>query len=137
MSVSFKSRPKKKKFSGVLLVEGPVLAIEMSERSVIVVGSGIAGLSCALHLCKHGGGKLRVTLLEGAEELGGHSKTVEHRGELVDLGFQVFNRETYPMLCEVYRELAITPVASEMSFATELDGSCVKYSADLRPFVSW
>lgn len=55
----------------------------------------------------------------------------------MDLGFQVFNRETYPTLCEIYRELVVLPVPSDMSFATELGGASIKYSADLRPFVAW
>jgi predicted NAD/FAD-binding protein len=101
-----------------------------------VVGGGIAGLSSVYHLCKYGG-DVSVTLLESATELGGHSKTITHKGELIDLGFQVFNRETYPVLCELYRELQVDPVPSDMSFATDLGGACIKYSADLRPFISW
>jgi predicted NAD/FAD-binding protein len=106
-----------------------------TRRRVIVVGAGIAGLSSVFHLCKYG--DVSVTLLESESELGGHSKTITHKGELVDLGFQVFNRETYPVLCELYRELLVEPVPSDMSFATELGGACIKYSADLRPFISW
>ncbi len=108
-----------------------------SKKRVIVVGSGIAGLSSVFHLCKYGADNVSVTLVESESELGGHSLTITHKGELVDLGFQVFNRETYPVLCELYRELQVEPVPSDMSFATELGGACIKYSADLRPFISW
>lgn len=76
-------------------------------------------------------------MIESESSCGGHSKTIIHENELVDLGFQVFNRETYPTLCSIYSELGIDPVPSDMSFATELDGFCVKYGADLRPFLKW
>ncbi len=103
---------------------------------VLIVGSGIAGLSCAFHLLKHSP-TCRITLVEEGPTCGGHSKTIVHEGELVDLGFQVFNRETYPTLCEIYRELGVNPVSSDMSFATEVGGQSVKFGADLRPLLKW
>lgn len=103
---------------------------------VLVVGSGIAGLSSAYHLLKHSP-SIRVTIVEASSVCGGHSKTIVHENELVDLGFQVFNRETYPTLCSIYADLGIVPVPSDMSFATELNGFCVKYGSDLMPFVKW
>jgi predicted NAD/FAD-binding protein len=105
------------------------------DADVIVVGSGIAGLSSAFHILKHS--TRTVVLVESGAELGGHCLTVVHDGELVDLGFQVFNRETYPTLCSLYCQLGIDPVASDMSFATDVDGFCVKYGSEVRPFLMW
>jgi predicted NAD/FAD-binding protein/DUF1365 family protein len=104
---------------------------------VVVVGSGIAGLSAAYHIAKYGSCE-SVTLLEADERLGGHSLTIEHDGQLIDLGFQVFNNETYPTLISLYKELGVVPVPSDMSFATATPtGRCIKFSAELGPYLSW
>jgi NADPH-dependent 2,4-dienoyl-CoA reductase/sulfur reductase-like enzyme len=42
---------------------------------VVVVGSGIAGLSAAYYASKAGQGKVEVELIEKESELGGHSLT--------------------------------------------------------------
>ena len=58
-----------------------------SEESVVVIGSGIAGLSAAWLLTQQG---KRVTLLESEDRLGGHALTVETEAVgPIDLGFQV------------------------------------------------
>ena len=57
-----------------------------SKSNVIVVGAGVAGLSCALHLTRRG---IPVTVLEASERPGGRIKTDRVDGFLVDRGFQV------------------------------------------------
>lgn len=54
---------------------------------VVIVGAGLAGLSCALRLQEAG---VDFVLLEAADAPGGRVRTDEHRGFLFDRGFQVF-----------------------------------------------
>ena len=58
----------------------------MQTPDVIVVGAGVAGLSCALKLHQAG---LSLQLLEGSEEVGGRIRTDTVDGFLLDRGFQV------------------------------------------------
>jgi hypothetical protein len=57
-------------------------------RRVAVVGSGIAGMSAAYHLAKHGT-DLQVHLFEADARLGGHEMPLETRFGTIDLGFMV------------------------------------------------
>lgn len=61
---------------------------------VAVVGAGLAGLACALDLCRAG---RRVTLLEASDGPGGRMRTDRQGGFLLDRGFQVFNT-AYPQV---------------------------------------
>ncbi|MFF8382331.1 NAD(P)/FAD-dependent oxidoreductase [Streptomyces kanasensis] len=67
---------------------------------VVVVGAGLAGLACALDLCRAG---RRVTLLEASDGVGGRMRTDRRDGFLLDRGFQVFTT-SYP---QVRRRLAL------------------------------
>lgn len=92
-----------------------------SRPHVVVVGSGIAGLSAAWHLRKD----CHVTLLEANNRLGGHTHTHEIeingvRGP-VDTGFIVFNHRTYPEIKSWFSELGILTHAAEMSFSVSRD----------------
>jgi phytoene dehydrogenase-like protein len=60
----------------------------------VVVGAGLAGLACALDLCRAG---RRVTLLEASDAVGGRMRTDRRDGFLLDRGFQVFNT-AYPQV---------------------------------------
>ncbi|MFD7701734.1 NAD(P)/FAD-dependent oxidoreductase [Streptomyces caelestis] len=60
----------------------------------VVVGAGLAGLACALDLCRAG---LRVALLEASDGVGGRMRTDRQDGFLLDRGFQVFNT-SYPQV---------------------------------------
>ena len=97
-------------------------------RTVAVVGSGIAGLSCAWLLSK----SCRVTLFEQAMRLGGHSHTVEaDAGDgrfAVDTGFIVYNERTYPNLTALFSHLQVPTEASDMSFAASLDDGALEYA---------
>jgi len=88
---------------------------------IAVIGSGIAGLSCAYRLAVSG---LQVTLYEANSYFGGHTNTVEVtlEGQTygVDTGFLVFNHRTYPTLVKLFEELAIATVATTMSFSVKM-----------------
>ena len=51
-----------------------------------VIGAGLAGLSCAHHLCERGA---EVVLLEASDAVGGRVRTDRVEGFLLDRGFQV------------------------------------------------
>jgi phytoene dehydrogenase-like protein len=70
----------------------------MSQPDVIVVGAGVAGLSCALALQRAGHG---VRVLEAADAAGGRVRTDSVHGFRLDRGFQVL-LTAYP---EVQREI--------------------------------
>jgi predicted NAD/FAD-binding protein len=83
---------------------------------VAVIGTGIAGLTCAWNL-RH---DAEVTLFD-RERPGGHTNTVtvneEGRELPVDTGFIVFNKVTYPNLCRLFEELGVKAKPSEMSLS--------------------
>ncbi|AVZ79826.1 NAD/FAD-binding protein [Zoogloeaceae bacteirum Par-f-2] len=97
-------------------------------QRIAVVGSGIAGLACALLLNRHA----RVTLYEASERLGGHSHTVDvdiaGRRLAVDTGFLVFNRRTYPELVALFGMLGVEAVESEMSFSVSLSEPALEWA---------
>lgn len=57
-------------------------------KSVVVVGAGLAGLTCAIYLQRSG---VEVTVLEASDRVGGRVKTDSVSGYLFDHGFQVIN----------------------------------------------
>lgn len=59
----------------------------MAEFDAIIIGAGIAGLTCADQLCRRG---LNLLVLEAGAEAGGRIATDRHDGFLLDRGFQVF-----------------------------------------------
>lgn len=59
---------------------------------VIIIGAGLSGLSCALHLQEKG---IPFLILEGSDGVGGRVRTDEVDGFLLDRGFQVY-LDAYP-----------------------------------------
>ena len=58
----------------------------MTDTDVIIVGAGLAGLSCARHLHAHG---VPFQIIEAADAVGGRVRTDRVDGFLLDRGFQV------------------------------------------------
>ena len=70
-------------------------------KSVVVVGAGLAGLTCATYLQRHGA---NVTVLESSDRVGGRVKSDSVNGFLFDHGFQVIN----PNYAEIKRHDALS-----------------------------
>ncbi len=100
-----------------------------SKLKVAVVGSGIAGLSCAWLLDR----RHAVTLYEADARLGGHTHTVDAAGPSgptpVDTGFIVYNEANYPNLTALFGHLEIETQAAQMSFGVSLDDGGLEYGS--------
>ena len=95
---------------------------------IAVVGSGISGLSAAYYLSK----KHKVDLFEKDDHFGGHSYTVDVEYEKnkkisVDVGFIVFNYQTYPNLIDFFKENKIEIEKSNMSFSVSVKDTSIEY----------
>ena len=92
-----------------------------------IVGSGISGLAVAHTLKDHAD----ITLFEAGDYFGGHTHTVDvtlptPKGLVthgVDTGFLVFNERTYPNLINLFAELKVETVPSDMSFSVKVPGA--------------
>ncbi|CAA0823147.1 Cyclopropane-fatty-acyl-phospholipid synthase [Striga hermonthica] len=87
-------------------------------KRVAVIGGGISGMMSAYVMAKEGGIEVVVYEKEGC--LGGHANTVTVNGTQLDIGFQVFNRVTYPNMMELYESLGVDMEPSDMSFSVSL-----------------
>ena len=99
------------------------------ERSIAVIGSGVAGLVAAYALSARD----RVTLFEADTRLGGHAHThyVDRGDGLivgVDSAFLVHNDRTYPTLCRLFAELGIATTETDMSMSVRDDDSGLEYA---------
>lgn len=88
-------------------------------EKLAIIGTGIAGMGCA-HLLKD---KYAISLFEQNDYVGGHTNTIEviENGNPVymDTGFMVFNFETYPHLCELFKEINAPIKKTSMSFSVQ------------------
>jgi hypothetical protein len=90
-------------------------------KSVVVVGAGLAGLTCAIYLQRRGAS---VTVLESSDRVGGRVKTDSVNGFIFDHGFQVINPNYSEIkrlnalsdleFCEVFNNLRIFEDSGEI-----------------------
>ncbi|MGE7387846.1 NAD(P)/FAD-dependent oxidoreductase [Streptomyces sp. NPDC004126] len=104
------------------------------QRSVAVVGAGVAGLTAAYVLSA----SCAVTLYESDGRLGGHAHTHGPAGPggrtvAVDSGFIVHNERTYPTLLRLFRELGTGTQDAEMSMSVRCDGCGLEYAGARGP----
>ncbi len=95
---------------------------------IAVIGSGIAGMTCA-HLLSE---EHQVELFESNDYIGGHTHTVnvEVQGQeyAVDTGFIVFNDRTYPNFRALMRKIGVEWRDTEMSFSVRDPLSGLEYN---------
>ncbi|MEM8653228.1 MAG: FAD-dependent oxidoreductase [Pseudomonadota bacterium] len=95
-------------------------------KRIAVIGGGISGMGAAHTLASDH----NVTLFEAEPRLGGHARTIMagKRGDQpVDTGFLVFNYANYPNMAQLFDELDVPVVKSNMSFGASIDGGRLEY----------
>ncbi len=95
---------------------------------IAVIGSGISGLTSAYYLSK----KHKVDLFEKEDRFGGHSYTLDvvyknNQKVQVDIGFMVFNKDTYPNLINFFEENNVHIEKSDMSFSVTVKDTNIEY----------
>ncbi len=99
-----------------------------AHQDIAVIGTGIAGLSCAWLLNK----SANITLYEANDYIGGHSNTVDivvgGKTIPVDTGFIVYNPTNYPNLTALFDMLDVPTKGTDMSFSVSLDDGRFEYS---------
>ena len=96
-------------------------------KKIAVVGGGISGLGAAYALSN----TYQVTLFEAENRLGGHARTVfsgKSGQQPVDTGFIVFNYPNYPELTQLFSDLNVPIVKSDMSFGASLKDGKIEYA---------
>lgn len=96
--------------------------------NIAIIGSGIAGLTCAWRLAGHH----QVTLFEAEPTVGGHTATVDvttpQGTYAIDTGFIVYNDRTYPRFMGLLSELGIRGQKTQMSFSVHNPQSGLEYN---------
>ena len=85
--------------------------------NIAIVGTGIAGLTCAHYLYRDHD----ITLFEQGQTPGGHVATVDVEVDsgryAIDTGFIVFNNRTYPNFERLLADIGVRGQPTEMSFS--------------------
>ncbi|MNG74576.1 hypothetical protein D3C73_215850 [compost metagenome] len=96
--------------------------------NIAIIGSGIAGLTCAWRLAGHH----QITLFEAEPTVGGHTATVDvstpQGTYAIDTGFIVYNDRTYPSFMGLLSELGISGQKTQMSFSVHNPQSGLEYN---------
>ncbi|KAK6161285.1 hypothetical protein DH2020_004666 [Rehmannia glutinosa] len=86
---------------------------------VAVIGGGVSGVVAAYVLAAEG---VEVVVYEKADTLGGAANThITIDGTLLDLGFMVFSRVTYPDIIELLENVGVEMELSDTSLSVSLD----------------
>ncbi len=97
-------------------------------QRIAVVGTGIAGMSCAWLLSQ----RHEVTVFESEPRPGGHSHTVGApcggATVPVDTGFIVYNERTYPHFTRLLRRLEVASQPTRMSFSVSSERTGLEYA---------
>ncbi|SHF62182.1 hypothetical protein SAMN05444273_108100 [Litoreibacter ascidiaceicola] len=104
----------------------PFEPMTIAPKRIAVIGAGISGMGAAHMLSK----SHQVTLFEAEPRLGGHARTIiaGKRGDQpVDTGFIVFNETNYPHLVNLFADLGVETVKSNMSFGASIGGGKLEY----------
>jgi len=96
------------------------------ELDVVVIGAGVAGLACAVPLCRAG---LRVRVYEAGQSVGGRVRTDEVDGYRLDRGFQVL-APAYPALDRILDLDELDPRPFSRGVGVLLDGRVRRVLAD-------
>ncbi|KFJ90936.1 FAD-dependent oxidoreductase [Pseudomonas sp. 1-7] len=95
---------------------------------IAIVGSGIAGLTCAYLLNR----QHDIQVFEASDWIGGHTHTVDvqvdGRSYAVDTGFIVFNDWTYPNFIRLLGQVGVGFKPTEMSFSVSDPATGVEYN---------
>jgi len=98
-------------------------------KRIAVIGSGIAGMSCAYYLSR----RYEVFMFERDARIGGHTHThtveTSAGSRAIDSGFIVHNERTYPNLIRLFRELGVETENSDMSFSVSDESNGREYSS--------
>lgn len=97
-----------------------------NKKRIAIIGSGISGLSAAYFLSN----QHDITLYEKENRLGGHSRTISINSSIqVDTGFIVLNDRTYPNLNNLFINLGVELIKTEMSFAISANNGDLEWSS--------
>lgn len=93
-----------------------------------IIGTGIAGMGCGHFLHNQDD----ITFYEQNDYVGGHTNTVtvdeDGKPVFIDTGFMVFNFETYPNLCKLFKEINAPVKKTDMSFSVQYKPTNLEYS---------
>jgi predicted NAD/FAD-binding protein len=96
---------------------------------IAIIGGGISGLTASYLLYKD----FDITLFEANDYIGGHTHTVpvnrDHGSYMVDTGFIVFNKKTYPNFCKIISNLGIEYQPTQMTFSVKCLRTGIEYNA--------
>jgi len=107
----------------------------MAEKSIIIIGAGIAGLATGCYGRMNG---YRTRILEHHSEPGGVAKAWKHKDYLIDGGIHYLMGHRPGAAChEIYRELGILhnraypDLTNYCDFTDEISGQRVSFTADM------
>ena len=107
----------------------------MAEKSIIIIGAGIAGLATGCYGRMNG---YRTRILEHHSEPGGVAKAWKHKDYLIDGGIHYLMGHRPGAAChEIYRELGIfhnrtyPDLTNYCDFTDEISGQRVSFTADM------